>query len=303
MMPGRSNPRRAAPAGRLAGMLASPCLLALAACTTAAPPPPQAVSPIAPPPAAFTAGPAPLTIVDPPVEPGRPVAVVRGGEPRPVVLFEQPERVSPPGTPLVLPPPIPREARQETLVEAVPTRIVLGRGEQRRLVAFLRTAGEGRFDALHLEMRGRNRGAVAAMIATARRAGVDPAKIRAVDAAAPGGAVEVIATRYVATAPACPSLAIVGPSVNDNDFEPTLGCSNRGNLAAMVNDPADLLGSRAVAPADGARAGAVIERYRTPAAAGAGYRGDGVGQAPIEGGYGYGPPGGSILGSGGPVGR
>ena len=120
---------------------------------------------------------------------------------------------------------------------------------------------------------------------------------------ASGGAVEVIATRYVATAPACPSLAIVGPSVNDNDFEPTLGCSNRGNLAAMVNDPADLLGSRAVAPADGARAGAVIERYRTPAAAGAGYRGDGVGQAPIEGGYGYGPPGGSILGSGGPVGR
>lgn len=290
--------------------LAVVTMLGLAACTAAAPAPDVAGG--APLPAAPLAAviaptppPPPLQIVNPPVQPGSAVAVSREAEPRPVVFFEQPARVSPPGTPLVLPPPVPRGERQETLVEAVPNRIVLGPGEHRRFVRFLNAVGGGRFDALHLEFRGRSRTAVAALIAAARRAGVDPLKMHAVDAPAAGGSVEVIVARYAATAPVCPSLAMVGPSVNDNDFEPTLGCSNRANLAAMVNDPADLLGNDAVMPADGARAAAGIERYRNPYANNQAARQDGSDQAPgnYGGGLGFGPLGGAVLGAGGPVAR
>jgi pilus biogenesis lipoprotein CpaD len=283
--------------------LAAAALALLSACTATVPPGPAA--PVAAVPVA-TLPPAPsLPIIDPPVEPGGAVAVVPGAEPRPVVPFAQPARVSPPGTPLVLPPPIPHGERQETLVEAVPSRIVLGSGEreQRRFVDFLRVAGRGRFDAVHLQLRGRSHGTVLAFAAAARRAGVDPLKIRAVDAPAAGGAVEAVATRYVATAPVCPSLAVVGPSVNDNDFEPTLGCSNRANLAAMVNDPADLLRNGATVPSNGARAVAGIERYQAPFAdeRAALRRDGGYGQAPAD--LGLGPSGGPVLGAGGPVPR
>ncbi|GLS46090.1 CpaD family pilus assembly lipoprotein [Methylobacterium brachythecii] len=271
----------------------------LSACTGASAPVPVAAPPSAP---------APLTIVDPPVEPGRAVVIQRGGPPRPVVYVQQPDRVSPPGTPLVLPPPIPREEREETLVEAVPSSLVVGAGggDQRRLVGFLTQAGRGRFDALHLELRGGSRGAVSAAMRTARRVGVDPLKIH-VAGGGGRGAVEVVATRYAGTAPVCPSLAIVGPSVNDNDFETTLGCSNRANLAAMVNDPADLVANDAVVPSDGARAAAGIERYRSAGGDGAGRgRQDGSGrETPNDAGTGsgYGPPGGASLGAGGPIGR
>lgn len=249
------------------------------------------------------APPPPLQITDPPVEPGSPVAVTRGGPPRPIVYYQQPDRISPPGTPLVLPPPVQRGERQETLVEAVPARITVGRGgaDQRRFVAFLNSVGRGRFDALHLEVRGRNRGAVLATIGTARRAGVDPLKIRAVNEP-PAGGVEVIVTRYVATAPTCASQAIIGPSVNDNDFEPSLGCSNRKNLATMVNDPADLLANDAVVPADGARAAIGIERYRMPHANGSG-RADSYGQGSYDSNTSSGPLGGVTQGAGGPIGR
>lgn len=307
--------RRAPGAASMAAALVTALAAALAGCVPAelppdlaAGPPPGAALPVEPVVLPPPAPPPLLPIVDPPVQPGAAVAVSREGEPRPVVFYEQPARISPPGTPLVLPPPIPRGERQETLVEAAPARIVLGggSGEHRRFVAFLNEVGRGRFDALHLEIRGRNRRAVSAAIGAARRAGVDSLKISAVDVPAAGGAVEVIATRFVATAPVCPSLAVVGPSANDNDFEPTLGCSNRRNLAAMVNDPADLLANDAVVPADGARAAIGIERYRAPLGALQGAaRQDGYGQAPFDygNGFGYGPPGGTVLGPGGPVSR
>lgn len=288
---------------RLARLLGTTAALALLGACNAASPPPQ----VAATPAALPPPPKPLTIVDPPVRPGGAVAVVRGGEPRPVVAYQQPDRLSPPGEPVVLPPPIPRGDRQETLVEAVPTRIVLGggAGEQRRFVSLLNTIGTGRFDALHLEFRSRSRGAVRGLIGAARRAGVDPLKIHAVDVPAAGGAVEVIVTRYTATAPVCPSQAIVGPSVNDNDFDATSGCSNRANLAAMVNDPADLLGNASAAPADGSRAAYGIERYRMPGSGQGNGRQDGSSQGSGDAGAGYGsgPLGGTVLGPGGAVSR
>ena len=283
------------------------CLLPLllAACTPVAP---SAVGPtVAVPPVAAEAlppPPPPVTIVDPPVEPAAAVLVRREAEPRPVVVYEQPAHLSPPGAPTVLPPPIPPPgSRQETLVEAVPTTSLMGRNDRRRFLGFLKTAGRGRLDALHLELRGRNRGAVRALADAARRAGVDPLKIRAVEEGPAGGRVEVIATRYVALAPECPSLAIVGPSVNDNDFDPSHGCSNRRNLAAMVNDPADLLGNGAVVPADGAFAARGVERYRASYGPGQGNAPGGYGQAPIDNGFAYGPAGGAVLGAGGPVSR
>ena len=166
--------------------------------------------------------------------------------------------------PVTLPPPVTGGDGQEILVEAVPTRILVGRGgiPLGRLAGALGAAARGRFDALHLTLYGRDRGSLRAVIAVARRAGVDPLKIHVVPGSGPPGSVEVIAARFAALAPVCPSLAIVEPSVNDNDFEPTLGCSTRRNLAAMVNDPADLLGSDAVVPSDGAYAARGIERYR-----------------------------------------
>lgn len=271
----------------------------LAACTPVAPP-----AVIGPPVAAVALTPvsAPLTIVDPPVQPGSAVLVVRGAEPHPVATYEQPARISPPGAPTVLPPPIPRGDRQETVVEAMPQSIILGGGEHRRLVAFLKAAGRGRNDAVHLEMRGGSKSAVQALVGAARRAGVDPLKIRIVETGR-AGRIEVIATAYVASAPVCPSLAIVGPSINDNDFDPTHGCSNRANLAAMVNDPADLLRNDAVVASDGAYAAKGIERYRSSSHQGQSRTDGGSGQAPIDNGFAAGSPGGSVLGAGGQVAR
>lgn len=292
---------------RRIGFVPRICLLPLllAACTPVAPSavgPTVAVPPVAA--AALPPPPPPVTIVDPPVEPAAAVLVRREAEPRPVVVYEQPAHLSPPGAPTVLPPPIPPPgSRQETLVEAVPTTSLMGRNDRRRFLAFLKEAGRGRFDALHLELRGANRGAVRALAETARRAGVDPLKIRAIEAGPADGRVEVIATRYVAVPPECPSLAVVGPSVNDNDFDPTHGCSNRANLAAMVNDPADLVRNEAVVPADGAYAARGIERYRASYTADRNRPDGGANQAPIDNGFAYGPPGGTVLGSGGPVSR
>jgi pilus biogenesis lipoprotein CpaD len=76
-------------------------------------------------------------------------------------------------------------------------------------------------------------------------------------------AVRVVATRYIAHPPGCPSLEITGPSPNDNSFEPTLGCSSLSNLAVTVNDPKDLLINTAVPPSDGERAAIPVTRYRT----------------------------------------
>lgn len=152
----------------------------------------------------------------------------------------------------------------EIHVEGVPTRLVIGRNglTKRRFIAALGEIGGGRFDALHLELRGSERAALRAVAAEARRAGVDPLKIGIVPGGTTPGLVEVTVTRFVATVPVCPSLAIIDPSVEENDFEPTLGCSTRRNLAAMANDPADLLGNSTIVPSDGAAASHAIERYR-----------------------------------------
>lgn len=68
---------------------------------------------------------------------------------------------------------------------------------------------------------------------------------------------------YDAVAPECASKASIDFSdIASNNTLPTLGCSVRSNLAAMIADPADLLGSRELGPADNARRDVILDKFR-----------------------------------------
>ncbi|WP_084788747.1 CpaD family pilus assembly lipoprotein [Bradyrhizobium sp. Cp5.3] len=132
----------------------------------------------------------------------------------------------------------------------------LRRTETYRLRDFIAYASHGRRDALHLKVSGSPR-LMAQVAHEARAMGVAPYNIRlfAFSAGLPAHfGVRIEAIVYEARPPLCPSVPIVGPSVDDNSFNPTLGCSIRNNLAAMVNDPLDLVGNNAVMPTSGDRA-------------------------------------------------
>lgn len=163
---------------------------------------------------------------------------------------------------------------QAIVVEPSLTVLVLGGGrsgglassERRRLVDFLRVASNGRLDALHLKVIGLNPRLRRAVSTTAASVGLQPWNI--VELAEPADdrgqyGVRVLAEYATAIPPVCPSLSIVGPSGNDNDFDPTLGCSNRANLALTINDARDLVGNTAVPATDGERAAVPVERYRS----------------------------------------
>ncbi|WP_445219724.1 CpaD family pilus assembly lipoprotein [Bradyrhizobium sp. Pa8] len=137
--------------------------------------------------------------------------------------------------------------------------------ERQRLRYFIASTSLGRRDALHLDITGSPR--LGTQIAVEARAmGVDPHNIRLygpfIDKRN-GSAARIEAMTYEAHPPVCPSISIVGPSVNDNSFDPTLGCSIRNNLAVMVNDPHDLLDNQAVMPSDGNRAAIPVATYKT----------------------------------------
>lgn len=68
---------------------------------------------------------------------------------------------------------------------------------------------------------------------------------------------------YDAVAPDCKSFGQVDVSStrNNNDL-PNLGCSVRRNIAAMIADPADLLGTRELDPADVVRRNTTLQAYR-----------------------------------------
>lgn len=132
----------------------------------------------------------------------------------------------------------------------------LRRTETYRLRDFIANASRGRRDALHLEVSGSSR-LMAQVAHEARAMGVAPNNIRLIPSSADLSGhfgVRIEAIVYEARLPVCPSRPIVGPSIDDNSFDPTLGCSVRSNLGAMVNDPRDLLGNSAVRPTSGDRA-------------------------------------------------
>lgn len=74
---------------------------------------------------------------------------------------------------------------------------------------------------------------------------------------------------YDAIAPECQSFAEIdfGEIRSNNDL-PNLGCSIRTNLAAMIADPADLLGTRELDPVDAGRSQRVLEAWRAGEATG-----------------------------------
>lgn len=160
---------------------------------------------------------------------------------------------------------------QAILVEQEKTVLLLqtlGVPERQRLRYFIASTSRGRYDALHLDIVGSRR-LGEQIAAEARAVGVDTHNIRLygpfVDRR-DGSAARIEAITYEAHPPVCPSIAIVGPSVNDNSFDPTLGCSIHNNLAGMVNDPRDLIDNQAVVPSDGNRAAIPVATYKTFAA-------------------------------------
>jgi pilus assembly protein CpaD len=68
---------------------------------------------------------------------------------------------------------------------------------------------------------------------------------------------------YTAIAPDCPSMASLDiADISSNNEKPTLGCAVRSNMAAMIADPADLLGTRPLDQADPIRRGVILEKFR-----------------------------------------
>ncbi|UFW51054.1 MULTISPECIES: CpaD family pilus assembly lipoprotein [Bradyrhizobium] len=153
----------------------------------------------------------------------------------------------------------PAPADQEIQVEQKSSVLFLRslRGSERhRLRSFIAATSRGRRDALHVSVIGSPR-LIAQVADEARAMGVANYNIllsaSRVDLPVRSG-VRIEAITFEAHPPVCPSLSIVGPTVNENSFNPTLGCSVRNNLAVMINDPGDLLGNHAVMPTSGDRA-------------------------------------------------
>lgn len=70
-------------------------------------------------------------------------------------------------------------------------------------------------------------------------------------------------TTYEAIAPDCPTLASVDVSdTRSNNELPTLGCAVRTNMAAMIAEPGDLLGTRPLGEGDVNRRQLQTEQYR-----------------------------------------
>ncbi|MEQ8377494.1 CpaD family pilus assembly protein [Parvibaculum sp.] len=68
--------------------------------------------------------------------------------------------------------------------------------------------------------------------------------------------------RYVAKATACGDWSQDYALDPANGLMPNHGCATQNNLAAMVADPADLIGPRDMTPADADRRNTVLEKYR-----------------------------------------
>lgn len=84
------------------------------------------------------------------------------------------------------------------------------------------------------------------------------------DASGTDGAPIILSfTRFEAQAPECAPLWTQDLAhQSDNRPWPSFGCATQANLAAMVEDPHDLLEPRAEDPRDGGRRSVVMEAYR-----------------------------------------
>lgn len=142
----------------------------------------------------------------------------------------------------------------------------LGSAEGRRLVDLIATTRRDARDGVHVEITSDSPSLRTGVARLVRRLGVDPGNIRQfVGQADRLGRfrVRVVVVAYRALPPVCPSLHIVGPSVEDNAFDQTLGCSVRASLALTVANPRHLLGNDAVVASQGDRAAIPVATYRS----------------------------------------
>ncbi len=97
-------------------------------------------------------------------------------------------------------------------------------------------------------------------------AGISPGAIAgsAYDASGAADAPIVLSfTRYLAQAPECAPIYTQDLAhQSDNQPYASFGCSSQANLAALVEDPHDLLGPRAEDPRDSNRRATVMQAYR-----------------------------------------
>jgi pilus assembly protein CpaD len=67
--------------------------------------------------------------------------------------------------------------------------------------------------------------------------------------------------RYLVTLPPCPNWSKPNSAEFTNTPNSNFGCTTADNLALMVASPADLVGGRELAPANGRIAGAAVQHY------------------------------------------
>ena len=108
---------------------------------------------------------------------------------------------------------------------------------------------------------------LAEMRAELKKAGVDGAKVGYAPyrASSANTQAPIIMSykRYVATASPCGNWTKDYGYNPKNTVSPNFGCATQNNLAAIVADPGDLLGVTAMDPADAARRGIILDKYRT----------------------------------------
>jgi pilus assembly protein CpaD len=78
----------------------------------------------------------------------------------------------------------------------------------------------------------------------------------------PDAPLVVMVDRYVAEAPECHQRWLNAGYTFHGDNTLNFGCATQANLAAVVTDPADLLGPRTQDPADAVRRSVLLTRYR-----------------------------------------
>ena len=77
-----------------------------------------------------------------------------------------------------------------------------------------------------------------------------------------GAPVRLSYLRYVAEGPECRDWTTNLAEEPRNLPYPSFGCAQQRNLAAQIENPADLLGPRSMDPADQERRAVVFDRYR-----------------------------------------
>lgn len=145
----------------------------------------------------------------------------------------------------------------------------LTQADRRRMTSFFRAYrdhGHGQVRMLLPESTPNQQfavGAVAEAREVAFAAGVNFDMIEGGAKYAPQASMILSFTVYETVKPDCSTFATVdfGATRTNNDL-PTIGCSVRTNMAAMIADPSDLLGARELDPADSVRRQTTFEQYR-----------------------------------------